>query len=63
MRAVIALIESDGWFQVRTQGSHRHFQHNRKVGTVTVPGKLSDDLHPKTLASILRQADLRGESR
>lgn len=30
-----------------------------KPGRVTVAGKRSDDLHPKTAASILRQAGLR----
>jgi predicted RNA binding protein YcfA (HicA-like mRNA interferase family) len=29
-----------------------------KPGKVTIPGKRSDDLHPKTAASILEQAGL-----
>jgi predicted RNA binding protein YcfA (HicA-like mRNA interferase family) len=56
---IIGLVESDGWELVRTRGSHRHYWHPRKTGTVTIPGKRSDDLHPKTQASILRQAGLR----
>jgi predicted RNA binding protein YcfA (HicA-like mRNA interferase family) len=46
---------------VRQRGSHRHFQHDEKPGTVTVPGKPNEDLHPKTLASILKQAGLERE--
>lgn len=56
--AVIGLIEHDGWYLARTRGSHKQFRHAIKPGTVTVPGKLSDDLHPKTAKSILRQAGL-----
>jgi len=56
---IIGLIETDGWQLMRTQGSHRQYEHPRKPGYVTVPGKRSDDLHPKTTASILRQAGLK----
>jgi len=58
-RAIIKLIEADGWKQVRQTRSHRHFRHPTKPGTVTVAGKPSDELHPKTQASILTQAGLR----
>jgi len=61
VRAVIKLIESDGWVQIRTRGSHRQFKHPTKPGKVTVAGSLSDDLHPKTLNTILSQAGLRRE--
>jgi len=60
VRAVIKLIRADGWFQVRTRSSHRHFHHPTKPGTVTVAGKLSEDMHPKTYNTILTQAGLRG---
>jgi predicted RNA binding protein YcfA (HicA-like mRNA interferase family) len=53
------MIEADGWRQVRQAGSHRHFRHPRKRGTVTVAGHARDDLHPKTEASIMRQAGLK----
>ena len=59
VRAIIKLIEDDGWQQVATRGSHRQYRHPIKPGRVTVPGKPSDELHPKTQASILRQAGLR----
>ena len=53
---IIGIIEADGWQLVGTRGSHRQYEHPSKPGRVTVPGKRSDDLHPKTAASILRQA-------
>ncbi len=58
VREVIKRIEADGWAQVRQRGSHRQFKHPTKPGRVTVPGKPSEDLHPKTQASILGQAGL-----
>jgi predicted RNA binding protein YcfA (HicA-like mRNA interferase family) len=38
--------------------SHRQFKHPHKKGRVTISGKLSDDVHPKTEKSIYRQAGL-----
>jgi predicted RNA binding protein YcfA (HicA-like mRNA interferase family) len=59
VRAIIKLIEWDGWRQVRQTGSHRHYRHPTKPGTVTVAGHLRDDLHPKIKASIMKQAKLK----
>jgi len=59
VRAVIQLIEDDGWQQVRMRGSHRQFRHPVKSGTVTVSGKLSVDMPPGTFNSILKQAGLK----
>ena len=59
IREVIRLIEDDGWFLVRTRGSHRQYHHSAKRGTVTIAGPPGHDLHPKTLNSILRQAGLK----
>jgi len=61
VREVIRMIEADGWVCVRTRGSHRQFHHPTKPGTVTVSGKLSADVKPGTLNSILRQAGLKGD--
>ena len=58
VREVLRLLTDDGWSQVAQKGSHRQFRHPLKPGKVTVPGKLSDDLPPGTLKSILRQAGL-----
>ncbi|BAZ92976.1 addiction module toxin, HicA family protein [Thiohalobacter sp. COW1] len=59
VREVIRVIEADGWYQVRMKGSHRQYRHDVKIGLVTVPGKLNDDLAPGTLNSILKQAGLK----
>ena len=59
VRDVIKLIEADGWSLVTTRGSHRQFKHPFKKGRVTIAGKPDLDLHPKTLKSIFKQADLK----
>jgi len=59
VRDVIKLIEADGWSLVTTRGSHGQFKHPYKKGRVTIAGKPDLDLHPKTLKSILKQADLK----
>ena len=56
VRDVIKMIERDGWYLVRTRGSHRQFKHPEKPGLVTVPGKPGDELAPGTLNSILKQS-------
>ena len=61
VREIIKLIEADGWYLLRTRGSHRQFKHPEKSGKVTIPGKLSDDLPPGTLNSIVKQAQLLDE--
>jgi predicted RNA binding protein YcfA (HicA-like mRNA interferase family) len=58
VREIIRRLKDDGWEQVRQRGSHRQFKHATKTGTVTVAGKPGDELHPKTAASILKQAGL-----
>ena len=63
VREAIGLIEQDGWRLARTRGSHRHYHHPDKPGTVTIPGHPSEDLKQSTWRSILRQAGLLEESR
>ena len=58
---IILLLERDGWRVKRTSGSHRHFTHPVKPGLVTVAGRRSATLKPKTESSILKQAGLRRE--
>ena len=53
VRDAIRLVERDGWKHVRTRGSHRHYRHPAKAGIVTIAGKLSKELAPKTWDSIL----------
>ena len=61
VKAAISLIEDDGWYLVRTRGSHRQYKHPVKSGLVTIAGKLSDDLASGTANSILKQAQLKGK--
>ncbi len=56
VRQVIELLENDGWKMVRTRGDHRQFKHLNKAGTVTVNGKMSDNLDQFLLNSIWKQA-------
>jgi len=58
---ILRLIGKDGWYLDRQKGSHRQYKHPSKRGLVTVSGKPSDDLHPKTRDSILRQAGLNAD--
>ena len=59
VRDVIKLIEADGWYPVRTRGSHRHYKHPRKPSLVTVAGHPSVDVPRGTLNSIFKQAGLK----
>jgi len=58
VREAIRMIEADGWYQVKSKSGHRQFKHLTKPGRVTIAGKASDDLAPKTFESILKQAGL-----
>jgi predicted RNA binding protein YcfA (HicA-like mRNA interferase family) len=58
VRKAIKLVEQDGWVLVRQKGSHRQYQHPAKPGTVTIAGKPSLDLDPKTERSIRKQAQV-----
>jgi len=58
VRDIIKLIEADGWYHVRTTGSHRHYRHATKPGTVTVAGKPSSDIPIGTERNIRKQAGL-----
>jgi len=51
------MIEEDGWYFIKTHGSHHQYKHPTKLGKVTVkhPQK---DMPAGTLASIKRQAGI-----
>ncbi|GLB48692.1 type II toxin-antitoxin system HicA family toxin [Neptunitalea lumnitzerae] len=55
---LIKLIEADGWFLVRTKGSHHHFKHDEKKGLVTIPHP-KKDIPTGTANAILKQAGLK----
>ena len=59
IRGIIRLVEDDGWFLVRTRGSHRHFKHPSKPGLVTIAGHPGVDMPKGTLNSVLKQAGLK----
>lgn len=55
---LIKILKKDGWYLERVVGSHHHFKHKSKKGTVTVPHPRKD-LPQGTLNSILKQAGLK----
>jgi predicted RNA binding protein YcfA (HicA-like mRNA interferase family) len=59
-RDVVKMLERDGWFLVRTKGSHRVYHHPTKAGNVIVsvhnPGK---DIATGTYKAILKQAGIQ----
>ena len=57
-RDIIRELEADGWRFVGATGSHHDFKHPTKPGKVTLPHPRKD-LHPKTVKSIYRQAQLQ----
>lgn len=59
VRQLIKLIQDDGWYLVRTRGSHRQFKHPTKLGTVTVSGNMGLDVPKGRLNSVLKQAGLK----
>ena len=56
---VLRRLRQEGWRQVRQTGSHRHFKHPDRSGTVTVPGHPNEDVAPDTWSSIPKQAGWR----
>ena len=58
VREAIRIVERDGWFHVRTRGSHRQYKHPEKQGRVTIAGNPGAELDIKTWHSILEQAGL-----
>lgn len=58
VRDAIRVVKSDGWYLVRTRGSHRQYNHPHKPGTVTIAGPMSKDLSRDMRSSIVKQAGL-----
>ena len=55
---VLTILRQNGWRIDRIKGDHRQLTHQTKPGTVTVAGKPSITIPPKTLDSIRTQAGL-----
>ncbi len=60
-RELLQILEKDGWYLIRTKGSHRQYKHPSKLGTVTLAGKASADVPIGTLKNILKQAKIELE--
>ena len=58
VRDAIRIVREDGWYWVRTRGSHRQYHHPAKPGTVTIAGRPSVDLPPDTWNDIMKQAGI-----
>jgi len=54
-REIIRRIEAEGWYWVRTNGSHHHYRHPERTGTTTVPHP-QKDVPKGTVKSIERQS-------
>ncbi|MGD0761611.1 MAG: type II toxin-antitoxin system HicA family toxin [Roseiarcus sp.] len=57
-RALIRILEADGWRKVAQKGSHVQFEHPDRLGRVTVPHP-NKDIAAGTLRSIEKQAGLK----
>jgi len=55
---VLAALKRGGWSVYHVTGSHHKLRHPDRPGLVTVPVHAGDILHPKTLKSILLQANM-----
>jgi predicted RNA binding protein YcfA (HicA-like mRNA interferase family) len=58
-RDVIQVLETDGWRQVRSRGSHRQFKHPTKPGLVTVAVHSARDLKLRDLVAIERTSGVK----
>jgi predicted RNA binding protein YcfA (HicA-like mRNA interferase family) len=61
VKDAIKHIEAAGWQLARTRGSYRQYRHPERPGLVTIAGKPSDSLHPKTWASIVKQSGTKDD--
>ena len=59
VRELVQLLEKNGWREMRSKGSHRHFKHPDQASLVTVPGTDGKELAPGTLNAILKKAGLK----
>ncbi|MBW4078137.1 MAG: addiction module toxin, HicA family [Acidobacteria bacterium] len=63
VREIISELERAGWVQIRQTGSHRHYKHATRPGSVCVAGNLGDEVPKGTLGNIVRQAGLERRPR
>lgn len=58
VKEVIALLEINGWRQVRVRGDHRIFKKIGAIRPIPIAGKLSDSMAEGTFRAIMREAGL-----
>lgn len=58
VREVIAILEMNGWRFVCGRGDHKIYKKDGYIRSVTVPGKMSEDVQKPLYHSILKQAGL-----
>lgn len=58
---VIRALERDGWYEVKSKGGHRNFEHYAKRGRVTIPVHGKEEIGPRLLTRIIAQAGLTVE--
>ena len=56
---MIHLLQKNGWKEVRSKGSHRHFKHPQQPSLITVPGNEGKELSLGTMNAILKKAGLK----
>ena len=55
---LLKVLKKDGWYVDRIRWSHHMLKHTSKAGRVTVPVH-KEDLKPKTLHTIMKQAGIK----
>jgi len=58
IQELMKVLTKDGWYIDRVRGSHHILKHPTKNGRVTI-ALHKEDLKPKTLQTILKQAGLK----
>lgn len=56
-REIVEMLKGDGWLLVQGRGSHHHFIHPTKPGTIILPHPKTD-LPKGTIRGILKAAGL-----
>jgi len=55
---VVRALKRGGFEEIKTRGSHHYLYHEQKDRLVSVPVHMGKIIAPKTLKSILKQAEI-----
>lgn len=58
-RELVRIVEKDGWYRFRSEGSIQQFKHTLKMGIITISGRPHDQLAQNSINNILDKAGLR----